>query len=54
MLGLTPKPVSAGGVFLLCLFIGILTEQVALGILGGLFFGAMASQMRPPGDRPDA
>ena len=33
---------SAGGVFLLCLFLGIIFEQVAIGILAGLVLGAAA------------
>lgn len=35
---------SAGGVFLLCLFLGIIFEQVAIGILAGLVLGAVAGK----------
>ena len=35
---------SAGGVFLLCLFLGIIFDQVAIGILAGLVLGAAAGK----------
>lgn len=44
---------SGGFVFLLCLFIGIITNQVAIGILAGLVLGAGAAKVtaRPTGLR---
>jgi len=40
MLSAMSKPVSGGAVFLLCLFVGIIFDQVAIGILAGLVLGA--------------
>ena len=37
---------SAGGVFLLCLFLGIIFDQVAIGILAGLVLGAAAGKAK--------
>lgn len=42
---------SAGGVFLLCLFIGIIMDQVAIGILAGLVLGAGVGKVTAP--RPE-
>lgn len=39
---------SAGGVFLLCLFLGIIFEQVAIGIIAGLILGAGAGKVTAP------
>lgn len=39
---------SAGGVFLLCLFLGIIFDQVATGILAGLVLGAGAGKVTAP------
>ncbi|WP_156767724.1 hypothetical protein [Candidatus Viadribacter manganicus] len=36
--------ISAGGVFLLCLFLGIVFNQVAIGIFAGLLLGAAAGK----------
>lgn len=46
MLGGMRKPVSGGAVFLLCLFVGIIADQVALGILAGLFLGAFTASRK--------
>ena len=35
------KPLSGLSGFMLCLFIGILLDQVALGIIAGLFLGGV-------------
>lgn len=42
--------------FLLCLLIGILVDQVALGILAGLFLGAFLGNRKanPPEDSSGA
>jgi len=45
---------SAGGVFLLCLFLGIVFEQVAIGILAGLVLGATAGKVTAPKSGPEA
>ena len=47
---------SAGGVFLLCLFLGIIFDNVAIGILAGLVLGAAAGKVtaKPPGESVDA
>ncbi len=45
---------SASGVFLLCLFLGIVFEQVAIGILAGLVLGATAGKVTAPKSGPDA
>jgi len=37
---------SAGAVFMICLFIGIFFDNVALGILAGLFLGAGLARRR--------
>ena len=39
---------SAGGVFLLCLLLGIIFEQVAIGIIAGLILGAGAGKVTAP------
>ena len=45
---------SAGGVFLLCLFLGIIFEQLAIGILAGLVLGAGAGKVTAPKSDPEA
>lgn len=45
---------SAGGVFLLCLFLGIIFDQVAIGILVGLILGAGAGKMTARKSEPEA
>lgn len=47
--------------FLICLLVGILLDQVALGILAGVFLGAFLGVFLgtrkadgPPGDNPNA
>jgi anaerobic C4-dicarboxylate transporter len=40
------KPLTGGAVFLLCIFVGIIFGQVALGILAGLFLGALVSSRK--------
>jgi hypothetical protein len=45
---------SAGGVFLLCLFLGIIFDQVAIGILAGLVLGAGAGKVTAPKNEPEA
>lgn len=45
---------SAGGAFLLCLFIGIIANQVALGILAGLLLGAIAGKATARKADPEA
>lgn len=52
MLGAMNK-LSGGAVFLLCLFLGIVFEQVALGIIAGLLLGAGAAKATAK-DRSDA
>lgn len=39
---------SAGGVFLLCLFLGVIFEQVAIGIIAGLILGPGAEDDTAP------
>ena len=39
---------SAGGVFLLCLLLGIIFEQVAIGIIAGLILGAGVGKVTAP------
>jgi hypothetical protein len=39
---------SGGGVFLLCLFLGIIFDQVALGIIAGLLLGAGVGKVTAP------
>jgi hypothetical protein len=43
---------TGGFGFLLCLLIGILVDQVALGIIAGMFLGAILGALTPkaPGD----
>ena len=46
------RPLSGGAVFLLCLFLGIIFDQVAIGILAGLVLGAATAaklRARDPG-----
>ena len=45
---------SAGGVFLLCLFLGIIFDQVAIGIIAGLILGAAAGKVTAPKREPEA
>lgn len=45
---------SFGGVFLLCLFLGIVFDQVAIGILAGLVLGAGAGRVTAPPRGPEA
>jgi hypothetical protein len=47
---------SGGGVFLLCLFLGIVFEQVAVGILAGLVLGGAVGKVtaKRPEDAADA
>mgnify|MGYP000269941438 FL=1 len=45
---------SGGAVFLLCLFIGIVTEQVAIGILAGLVLGAGVGKVTAKPNDPAA
>jgi len=44
---------SFGGVFLVCLFLGIVFDQVAIGILAGLVLGAGAGKATAPKSGPD-
>ena len=44
---------SAGGVFFLCLFHGIIFDQVAIGILAGLVLGAAAGKVTAPTHEPE-
>ena len=44
----TMNKLSACGVFLLCLFLGIIFEQVAIGIIAGLVLGAGAGEITAP------
>lgn len=39
------NPVSGGMIFLICLFLGIIFDNVALGIIAGLFLGGAAGRM---------
>lgn len=45
---------SAGAVFFLCLFLGIIFDQVAIGILAGLVLGAAAGKVTAPKSGPEA
>lgn len=45
---------SAGAVFFLCLFAGIIFDQVAIGILAGLVLGAAAGKATAPKSEPEA
>ncbi len=45
---------SAGAVFFICLFLGIIFDNVALGIIAGLFLGAGVGKVTAPKDRTDA
>lgn len=45
---------SAGAVFLICLFLGIIFDQVALGIIAGFFLGAGAGKVTAPKGPTDA
>ena len=45
---------SFGGVFLICFFLGIIFDQVAIGILAGLVLGAAtAAKLRARNDGAD-
>lgn len=44
---------SAGAVFLICLFLGIIFDNVALGIIAGLFLGAGAGKATAPKQSTD-
>lgn len=52
----TMNKLSGGAVFLLCLFVGIVMDQVALGIIAGLLLGAGVGKItaKPRGEGPDA
>ncbi len=50
----TMNKLSAGSVFLLCLFLGIIFEQVAIGIIAGLILGAGAGKVTAPKSGPEA
>lgn len=47
---------SGGAVFLLCLFLGIIFDQVAIGIIAGLLLGAGVGKVtaKPRDTAPDA
>ncbi|MBU6372322.1 MAG: hypothetical protein KJS97_06290 [Alphaproteobacteria bacterium] len=45
---------SAGAVFFLCLVIGIVFDQVALGIIAGLILGGVAGKATAPKRSGDA
>lgn len=45
---------SGGAVFFLCLFLGIIFDQVAIGILAGLVLGAAAGKATAPKRGEDA
>lgn len=45
---------TAGGVFFICLFLGIIFDQVAIGILAGLVLGAVAGKTTAPKRGPEA
>lgn len=45
---------SFGGVFLICLFLGIIFDQVAIGIIAGLILGAGAGKATAPKRDADA
>lgn len=48
------KPLSGGAVFLLCLCLGIIFDNVAIGILAGLVLGgATAAKLRAGNDSVD-
>lgn len=48
------RPLSGGAIFLLCLFLGIIFDQVAIGILAGLVLGgATAAKLRARNDGAD-
>lgn len=49
----TMNKLSAGGVFLLCLFLGIIFDQVAIGIIAGLLLGAGAGKVTAPKSDPE-
>jgi hypothetical protein len=49
----TMNKLSAGGVFLLCLFLGIIFDQVAFGIISGLILGAGAGKVTAPKREPE-
>lgn len=49
----TMNKLSAGGVFLLCLFLGIIFDQVAIGIIAGLILGAGAGKVTAPKREPE-
>jgi hypothetical protein len=54
MLHAMNKPLSGGAVFLLCLVLGIIIDQVAIGILAGLVLGgATAAKLRARNDGAD-
>lgn len=54
MLAAMNKPLSGGAVFLLCLVLGIIFDQVAIGILAGLVLGgATAAKLRARSDGAD-
>ena len=44
----TMNKLSAGATFLLCLFLGIIFDQVAIGIIAGLILGAGAGKVTAP------
>lgn len=56
MLSVMTKLFSGGFGFLLCLLIGILVDQVALGILAGLFLGGFIAsrKAKAPDESADA
>lgn len=43
------KLFTGGSGFLICLFLGIIFDQVALGILAGLFLGGFLASRKPKG-----
>lgn len=47
------RPLSGGAAFLLCLFVGIIVDQVALGIIGGLLLGAVLAKSGARSDGAD-
>ncbi len=50
----TMNKLSFGGTFLLCLFLGIIFEQVAIGIIAGLILGAGAGKVTAPKREPES
>jgi len=52
MIGVMNK-LSAGATFLVCLFLGIIFDNVALGIIAGLLLGAGAGKAIASKDRAD-